>query len=114
MTETDPVRFDTGGSAARALVSFSHRVGRDAGITMKKTVTNDEQQVTVNAVEPWLTTEAIAIHLGGVDVSTVQRWCVEGKMPHVRANARGRILSKASWVDAWLIKRGTWVEQEAA
>jgi len=65
--------------------------------------------------EPWLNTAAIAAYVGGVDVSTVQRWCIEQQMPHVRANARGRILSKASWIDSWLMKRARYVgDQKAA
>jgi hypothetical protein len=63
--------------------------------------------------EPWLNTETIATYCGGVDVSTVQRWCKENEFPHVRADRRGRILSKAAWIDAWLMRNAKFVEQAA-
>jgi hypothetical protein len=63
--------------------------------------------------EPWLNTEAIAAYCGGVDVSTIQRWCKEDQFPHVRAGRRGRILSKARWIDAWLMRHAKFVEQAA-
>jgi excisionase family DNA binding protein len=65
--------------------------------------------------EPWLTTKEIAVYCGGVDVSTIQRWCVEHEFPHVRAaGGRGRILSKASWIDQWLMRSAKFAIKEAA
>jgi hypothetical protein len=58
-----------------------------------------------------MNTEAIAAYVGGVDASTIQRWCHENEFPHTRADRRGRILSKASWIDAWLMRRAKFVNQ---
>ena len=60
--------------------------------------------------EPLLNTKACAAYFGGVDVSTIQRWCVENEFPHVRGvGRRGRIFSKASWIDTWVMKNAKFV-----
>lgn len=61
-------------------------------------------ELVQQSAEPWMDSDAIAKYIGGVDLSTIQRWCAESDFPHVRANRRGKILSRASWIDRWLMQ----------
>jgi hypothetical protein len=61
-------------------------------------------ETAIAAEEPFINSDEIASHLGGISVKMVRTLCIARKnpLPHVRIGGKRQILSKRSWLNDWL------------